>query len=192
MLIVEVFLIILFLLGGFFLIIDGKGDELSSSNELDETPPPFIHKPRFIHKKPQLTTLMKTAPPFEQIVETPNPADLSLTISDPDYELCCGMVPTKLKIIATPNVKNVGDETAHNVKIRFELFSGTGKRIKVNGEEYIERWLGNLAGGASITETVEFTIGLRDGYELQDNGVKSVYNIYSDENSKQIIDEFTF
>ncbi len=135
----------------------------------------------------------QTSPPATTTHTPPptKPADLTISVSNPEYGLCCGMIPTKMKITATPTIWNKGDLTAHDVSITFEMFTLPGKRIALSGKNQITRLIGDMAAGEKITETIEFTFGIKDSYDLQKNGVRAVYNIHSEEADKRLVDEFT-
>ena len=170
-------LLTLFLITGFMLMRITAGDKLAETAPSVET-----------------GSLEKTSPPqptSPPVAARPSGVDFSLSISSPAYELCCGLLPSKVKVKATATIKNTGVEKAHAVKIRFELFSRSNRSIKINGAAYLERGLGDLAGGESKTETVEFTIALSDGMDIQKNGATSFYTIYSVEKNMQLAEEFT-
>jgi hypothetical protein len=143
-----------------------------------ETPTPTVTK--------EPTTQPTTAPPQP----TPRPVDFYLSIPEQDFELCCGLIPSKVKIWGTALIKNRGDLTAHNVRVTFELFTFNREIIKLSGEDRLERNIGDLKGGESRMETIEFTIGIIDGYKIQDRGGSVVLNVYSDEESARIEEEF--
>jgi hypothetical protein len=143
-----------------------------------ETPPPT--------DAPDPSTPATTAPSQP----TPRPVDLYLSIPEQDFELCCGLIPSKVKIWGSALIKNRGDLTAHNVRITFELFTSNRQRIKLTGEDLLERDVGDLKGGESRIENIEFTIGIVDGYKIQDSGGSVVLNVYSDETSATIEEEF--
>jgi hypothetical protein len=131
-----------------------------------------------------------TSPPSSTSTTIARPVQLSLIIPEQDYELCCGLIPTEIKVWGEPTIQNLGGMTAHNVKVTFELFTHEGERIKLSGEDRVERELGDLGGGESTTERVEFMIGLVDGYQIQENGAVAVFNIYSDEKNRRFEEEF--
>jgi hypothetical protein len=131
-----------------------------------------------------------TSPPSSTSTTIARPVQLSLLIPEQDYELCCGLIPTEIKVWGEPTIQNLGGMTAHNVKVTFELFTHEGERIKLSGEDRVERELGDLGGGESTTERVEFMIGLVDGYQIQENGAVAVFNIYSDEKNRRFEEEF--
>lgn len=116
--------------------------------------------------------------------------DLSLSMPEPRYDICCGRIPTKIKVLGNPTIQNTGTVMAHNVRVTFGLQTAEGETIKLSGGEQIERSLGDMESGQSITEKVEFTISLVDGYKIQDNGAVAIFNIYSDEKNFRVLEEF--
>ena len=87
-------------------------------------------------------------------------------------------------------IKNTGDLTAHNLRVTFELFTIEHSRIKLSGEPRIERDLGDLAGGETISETFEFEIPLLDGYKIQDKGAIAKITVDSLEKSMNLEQQF--
>jgi hypothetical protein len=142
-----------------------------------EGPLPFSHPPIETLPPPK-----STSPPLKSV-------DLILSVPTQNYELCCGMIPSKVRVWGTPTIRNKGDLTAHNVKVTLELFAPDGSRIKLSGGDYVERIVGDLKGGESSSEEVEFTISLVDGYRIQDNVSVVVFNIYSDEKEIRLEEE---
>ena len=142
--------------------------------------------------QPPQTTLPpgQTNPPANTDQPAPRPPDFQLFIPDPGYELCCGFIPTKVKITGTARIKNTGDLTAHNPKATFELFTIERDRIKLSGEDRIERDLEDLAGGKTISETFEFEIPIFDGYKIQENGAIAKITVDSLEKSMNIEQQF--
>jgi hypothetical protein len=136
---------------------------------LESLPPEATHPP-FETLPPPKTT----SPPLKSV-------DLILSVPVQNFELCCGLIPSKVRVWGTPTIRNRGDLTAHNVKVTFELFAPDGSRIKLSGEDYLERIVGDLNSGESNSEEVEFTISLEDGYRMQDNVSLAVFSVYSDE-----------
>lgn len=126
-----------------------------------------------------------TIPKFDNQKEF-NPVDFKLVVPEPSYA-----IRLKIHVTGTATIENIGDSTAHNVRIKFELFSGDGKRIKVNDQDYLEKVVGELRGGETKSENVDFYISLSDGASVQSHGGRSIYNIYSSEKNKKIEDIFT-
>ncbi len=116
--------------------------------------------------------------------------ELSLTMPEPGYDICCGRIPTKIKVWGNPAIQNTGAMTAHNVRVTFGLQTPGGETIKLSGGGQIERYLGDLKSGQSTTERVEFTLSLVDGYKIQDSGAVAIFNILSDEKDFRILEEF--
>ncbi len=137
---------------------------------------------------PPQTTLPpeQTEPPTTSDTPAQRPPDFQLFIPDPVYELCCGIIPSKVKITGTARIKNTGDLTAHNISVTFELFTIDRDRIKLSGEDRIERGLENLAGGETISETFEFEIPIFDGYKIQEQGAIAVITVDSLEKSMSV------
>jgi hypothetical protein len=172
--------------------------------ELQLTPP---STPKVItsstQTEPSTTTVkppQKTHPPIPSIFppDTPSPTepkikpvDLTISMPEPSYDLCCGMIPTKIKVWGTPTIKNTGGMTAHNVKVDFELFSNDGGRIRLDGKDFLERNIGDLESEGSQRESVEFTISLLDAYKIQESGATAIFNISSDEKNIVIEEEFS-
>ncbi len=124
-------------------------------------------------------------------LETPQelkPVDFKLDIPEPTYSVS---LFSGVSVKGQASIKNIGDKTAHNVRVRVELFSSDGKRIKLNGKDYIEKNVGDLRGGGTRSEKIEFSIGLGDGRNIESNGATSLYHIYSDEKNKEIEERFT-
>jgi hypothetical protein len=139
---------------------------------------------------PTVTPDPSTPPTNTPSQPPPKPVDLYLSIPDQDFELCCGLIPSKVKIWGTALIKNRGDLTAHNVGVTFELFTSNRERIKLSGEDQLERDVGDLKGGESRIENIEFTIGILEGYKIQESGGSMVLNVYSDEKSVTLEEEF--
>ncbi|MFV2040364.1 MAG: hypothetical protein ACC644_00025 [Candidatus Hydrothermarchaeales archaeon] len=148
---------------------------MSSTTTIPNTLPPQTTLP-----------LGQTEPPTSADPPAQRPPDFQLFIPDPGYELCCGFIPSKVKIVGTARIKNTGDLTAHNLRATFELFTIERERIKLSGEPRIERSLGDLAGGETISETFEFEIPLFDGYKIQEQGAIAVITVDSLEKSMSV------
>ncbi len=139
---------------------------------------------------PSTPSPQTTAPPTSTSPPAQRPPDFQLFIPDPGYELCCGLIPSKVKITGMARIKNTGDLTAHNLRVTFELFTIEHSRIKLSGEPRIERDLGDLAGGETISETFEFEIPLLDGYKIQDKGAIAKITVNSLEKSMNLEQQF--
>jgi hypothetical protein len=174
---------------------------LVSTNSSIENPSPIVEgqtsltlgsnlNPKTPSPAPPTNPPITSSPTISTSTIIASPVQLSLLIPDQDYELCCGLIPTKIKVWGEPTIQNLGGMKAHNVKVTFELFTLDGERIKLSGEDQVKRELGNLQGGESITERIEFMIELVDGYQIQGNGAVAVFNIYSDEMSRRFEEEF--
>lgn len=124
---------------------------------------------------------------------TPPPVpvvEFSLLMDVPSYEICCGILPREVMIRGNPVLKNKGNTKAHHVIIVFELFNAEGENVLINGDRDLERDIGDLGPGEERSEGVEFTIGLVDGYKIQDTGATALFHIYSDERNVTLKEEF--
>lgn len=85
----------------------------------------------------------------------------------------------------TATVTITGDVDAHSVRVRLELLSN-GKRVRVNGEEYLEEYLGTIPAHESVARSVRPEIGFMDGLCARSKGVKAILTLASDERVKRV------
>ena len=120
---------------------------------------------------------------------TPSPTPTPTQLKPVDFEIYvdsnriseCGW--TCREIPAT--IKNIGDYDAHNVKAKLELFCN-GNRVKINGKDYLEEYLGTIPAQGSKTKSERLEVGFWDGLCIKSNGVQFVLTISSTEKNKQI------
>lgn len=62
----------------------------------------------------------------------------------------CGVTCRKTTAILT----NRGDKTAHNVCVTLEVYNNNGDIIYINGDSSIQKCVGDISGGESVTEDV--------------------------------------
>ncbi len=77
-------------------------------------------------------------------------------------------------------ITNAGTADAHNVWGKIEAFY-QGTMIKLSGKDYIQKDIGLLAAGNSITTEVTLSFSIIDGIKISQNGVRLVLNVFSDE-----------
>jgi len=117
--------------------------------------------------------------------------ELLISMSEPEFELCCGVVPTKVRIKSNVTLRNAGKTMAHEVRVLFHLYTAEGDKVSLSGQDRLERYLGDLPSGESRTESVEFTIPLADAYKMRDNGGRGVIHIISEEGVTEVERTFT-
>ncbi len=78
------------------------------------------------------------------------------------------LLSRNIKARLTNNYKDVKD-----VEIRFEL-KIDDKRIKINGEDYITLYIGDMKRGESVERNVDVNIDFFDGIKIKDKGYVDV------------------
>ena len=163
---------------------DAPSDEQVSIKSL----PPIITEPPSVptqnqSEKHEINN--QTVPLTEPPLELPKAVDFSFTLSDLNYEMCCGLIPSNVQIIGTAGIENTGTAIAHNVKITLELFLNDSSRIKISGGNSLTLDIGDVGVGEKKNENVEFVIGLIDGYNIQNQGATALFYIDSVEKSEK-------
>ncbi|OGN87213.1 MAG: hypothetical protein A2Z74_06380 [Chloroflexi bacterium RBG_13_46_9] len=75
---------------------------------------------------------------------------------------------------------NVGTADAHNVWGKIEAFYQS-KKINLSGRDYVQKDIGLLAAGNSITTNVTLSFSIIDAIKISQNGVRLVLTVFSDE-----------
>lgn len=75
---------------------------------------------------------------------------------------------------------NVGTADAYNVWGKIEAFY-QGTKINLSGRDYIQKDIGLLTAGNSITTDVTLSFSIIDAIKISQNGVRLVLTVFSDE-----------
>jgi hypothetical protein len=85
--------------------------------------------------------------PTQVPVPTIRPVDFSL---DPGSQTKCGLTCRD----TTATITNTGGMTAHNVCVQLTVYNSNDKLIKLNGEQNIQRCVGDIQPGQSKSEPI--------------------------------------
>lgn len=80
---------------------------------------------------------------------------------------------------------NTGTSDAHNAWVKIEVSTG-GKKIQINGQDFIRKDLGTIKARTSITDQINLTFSLMDAPTLLSNGATVTMTIYSDEKTQSM------
>src|SRR3989338_1552855 len=110
----------------------------------------------------------------EIIIEKPqNPIVLSDSSSKEPIDFKLEILDNKVSDTSatiTARLTNIGGDDAHNVRIKFEVFSKSGGVIKLNGQTSITEDIGTLNAKYSTTKSKELCVGTLDGLNIKFNG----------------------
>jgi len=143
-------------------------------------PEPAVY--RFLVGGAVIPTPAPSTTPSPTPTSTPQlkPVDFEIYV-DNDQVSECGLMCREIPA----TIKNIGDYDVHNVKVRLELFCN-GNRVKINGKDYLEEYLGTIPAHGSRTRSEKLEVGFWDGLCIKSNGVQFVLTISSTEKTKQI------
>lgn len=82
-------------------------------------------------------------------------------------------------------IRNIGNTDAHNVNLKLELYC-KGKRVKINGKEFIAKYLGTIPAKFSKKDIIRISVGFLDGLCILNNGFTAYLTINSNEKNKQL------
>jgi len=85
----------------------------------------------------------------------------------------------------TVGLLNVGNFDAHHVQLELEAFC-SGRRIRLDGRDYLIENLGTLRARQWVTKTRTFGLGFSDGLRIQGTGITLKVTISSDEKTEII------
>lgn len=85
---------------------------------------------------------------------------------------------------------NVGTADAHNVWGKIEAFY-QGTKINLSGRDYIQKDIGLLAAGNSITTDVTLSFSIIDAIKISQNGVRLVLTVFSEEFTQTFYYDYT-
>jgi hypothetical protein len=137
------------------------------------------------------TSTTTVSPPTTTPIFTPGPTKTTLPAqtgtpvpNDVNFVLnITGVTGENLSRTVTADITNTGSIDALNTYAKIEVFS-RGKRIKLNGQDYLSEDLGTLKAGAPATAQITLTFNPLDAPIILTSGARLYLTIYSDQKTQ--------
>jgi hypothetical protein len=153
-------------------------DQYSSAGS---TTPTSTHSTSTATASPPTTTPIFTPGPTKTTLppqnSTPLPNDVNFVLN------ITGVTGENLSRTVTAEITNTGSIDAQNTWAKIEVFS-RGKRIKLNGEDYLRKDLGTLKAGAPASAQITLTFNPLDAPIILTSGARLYLTIYSDQKTQ--------
>ena len=122
--------------------------------------------------------------PALTVTASPTPTPAASAEVDVNFSLdITDISPSGMSANVTAQLTNTGTTDAHNTRARVEAFS-KGSLIKINGQNYLDKDLGTILAGDTVTSPVTLGFSFSDAAKIMSEGATFKLTITSDEKTQ--------